>query len=214
MRTSMEHMGFRAQVQCNPFTQDAAGGEVQKSRRGLIHQKKTGQVDHLHKSGSNTTRQRSPQEPTVYPETYSTPQSTGHAFWGSWRHMLPYPEPPPKLHVTMVKEKEAYLDVTGEDDLLETLLRGDMRPTLGTEAVALGPLFIFSVCRRHRIGQPWPITSMILKNTPDGSDAQLFFRRNQTKLYCFPPWPSLQKSTRRSSHLGHSVRGKNFSLKT
>ena len=120
-------------------------------------------------------------------------------------------------HVTVAKEKEAYLDVTGEDDLLEMLLRGDMRPTLGTEAVALGPLFIFSVCRRHRIGQPWPITamtSMIFKNTPDGSDAQLFFRRNQTKLYCFPPWESLQKSTRGSSHLGHSVREKNFSLKT
>jgi len=119
--------------------------------------------------------------------------------------------------VTVAKEKEAYLDVTGEDDLLEMLLRGDMRPTLGTEAVALGPLFIFSVCRRHRIGQPWPITAMtsiIFKNTPDGSDAQLFFRRNQTKLYCFPPWESLQKSTRGSSHLGHSVREKNFSLKT
>lgn len=54
------------------------------------------------------------------------------------------------------KGKDAYLGVTGEDDLLETpvgkshLFRGDMRPTPGTEVVVRGPLFIFSVCRGHR----------------------------------------------------------------
>lgn len=93
----MEHMGFRAQVQCNPFTPDAAGGEGQKSRRGLMQRKRTGQVDHLHKSGSNIIRQQSPQDPTVYPETYSTPQSAGHALWGSWKHLPPHTEPLPKL---------------------------------------------------------------------------------------------------------------------
>lgn len=120
-------------------------------------------------------------------------------------------------HPTMVKGKDAYLGVTGEDDLLETpagkshLLRGDMRPTLGTEVVVLGPLFIFSVCRGHRIGHPWPMTattSTISKNTPDRSNAQLSFRRNHTELYCFSQWESLQRSTRGSSYLGHSVKKK------
>jgi len=42
------------------------------------------------------------------------------------------------------------LDVTGEEDLLAMLpgnshlLRGDPRPTLGTEVVVRGPRFIFS----------------------------------------------------------------------
>ena len=36
--------------------------------------------------------------------------------------------------VTVAKEKEAYLDVTGEDDLLEMLLRGDMRLQLSLDS--------------------------------------------------------------------------------
>lgn len=77
--------------------------------------------------------------------------------------------------LTVAKGKDAYLGVTGEDDLLDMpvgkshLFRGDPGLTLGMEVVVLGPLFIFSVCRGHRIGQPWPTintTSPISKNTP------------------------------------------------
>lgn len=66
-------------------------------------------------------------------------------------HAALYRAPPNRFHwPTVAKQKDTYLDVTGEDDLLEMLpgnshlLRGDPRPTLGTEVVR-GPLFIFSV---------------------------------------------------------------------
>lgn len=67
---------------------------------------------------------------------------------------------PPKCfnRLTVAKGRDAYLDVTGEDDLLEMppgnsyLFRGDPGLMLGMEVVVLGPLFIFSVCRGHRIG--------------------------------------------------------------
>lgn len=72
-------------------------------------------------------------------------------------------------HLTEAEEEDTYLDVTGEDDLLEMppgsshLLRGDPWPTLGVEVVVRGPRFNFSVCRGHKIEQPWPMTGPLLQ---------------------------------------------------
>lgn len=72
--------------------------------------------------------------------------------WQQEAHAALYRAPPNCLNgLTVAKQKDAYLDVTGEDDRLEMLpgnshlLRGDPRLMLGTEAVVRGPLFIFSV---------------------------------------------------------------------
>jgi hypothetical protein len=54
-------------------------------------------------------------------------------------------------------KRNTYLDITGEDDLLEMppenshLLSGDPRAPVGREAVARCPLFTLSICSRHRV---------------------------------------------------------------
>lgn len=59
-------------------------------------------------------------------------------------------------HQSSDKGNIAYLDFTGEDDLLEMfsggshLLSGDPRPPEETE-VAPRPFFTFSICKRQRI---------------------------------------------------------------
>lgn len=58
----------------------------------------------------------------------------------------------------MVKGKDVYFNVTGEDDFLEMFFgnlyffRGDSRFIVGTEVVVRGFFFIFFVCRGYRIG--------------------------------------------------------------
>lgn len=125
------------------------------------------------------SRQQTSEEPTIYAkdtqrvnEVTQSPAfllltSSGWPWlmWQQEAHTAVYRAPPNCFHCpTMAKRKHAYLDVTGEEDLLAMLpgnshlLRGDPRPTLGTEVVVRGPRFIFSDWRGHRRGQPWPIT--------------------------------------------------------